>query len=634
MSKPVSAIATLAELQPGQIVLPRFIVQHPPGLFVKPALLLSNSEFSEFVDRVFGGGLYFCELQYPTLLSLLYEDDRRQQAAVDQEIFLSSDIVAFLPERQALYKALRFEGQQAVYMFQPVFVDAADDGGGQEQRTFLDPDEFIASAWNAGLRFGIDLAALQTGIDSEKTVRLVVAKGQPYTPARDAELKELAPGLHRNNAPRRLSSGRLDLRSFETCYPQVTADLPLVQKIPAQPGIDGRDILGQLLPAPPPKDFDLAAIAGSGTRISIEKDGEYLLACGAGFLMIDTKTQQFSVSEKIVSHEGVSVRTTGDLTLDVEEYEQYGEIQEKRIIHCRSITAHGTVCGQIVSAGGRVCLKGNLVGGGASNAAGDIVLEGLASGATLTALAGAVRLKRADNCLIRALQVHIERAVNCDIVADEVSIDLAEGCAVAGKSIQLRWVRSWREVDTIVLVCLPDLSALHARQNALQLRQGDLQQMLTVLQERADKLRNEKELVNYMRLAGQIRRQERVLSPEQDVGWRRLSAKMAPALRDMATLNERRKQCENEMRRFEQQMAELQQESELACQKIACNIEQSEGETRVVSYLPAAGEESLHHLAPKELKLRLRRRDETTQCLFAGGGQRFAWNYRPPTSPP
>ncbi|HPP46580.1 MAG TPA: FapA family protein, partial [Accumulibacter sp.] len=471
---------------------------------------------------------------------------------------------------------------------------------------------------------------LQTGIDTEKTVRLVVAKPLAFVSGRDAELKELAPGLHRNNAPRRLSGGRLDLRSFETCYPQVSAELPLAQKIPLQAGVDGRDILGQPLPAPAAKDFDLTAIAGPGTRVSSEKDGEYLLACRAGFLVIDTKTQQFSVSEKIVSHEGVSVRTTGDLSLNVEEYEQHGEIQEKRIVHCRSITAHGAVCGQIISSGGLVCLKSNLVGGSASNAAGDIVVEGLASGATLTAQAGAIKLKRADNCLIRAQRVTIERAVNCDIVADEVSIDLAEGCAVAGKTIQLSWARSWRELDNSVLVRLPDLAGSFARQRALQTRLSEVQQARSALQEKLSELRSEKEMASYLRLAGEIRRQERVLSPEQEAGWQRLAAKMAPALRLMAKLNGLLKQHESEIQQLDQQLAELKQENETACQGINCQIEQSEGDTRVVTYQPAAGQESLFLLSPKELKLRLRRCDEKTRCLFAGSGQRFAWNYRPP----
>jgi hypothetical protein len=59
------------------------------------------------------------------------------------------------------------------------------------------------------------------------------------------------------------------------------------------------------------------------------------------------------------------VRTTGDLLLTGEVYEQHGEIQEKRVVQCRSITAYADVFGRIVSSGGVVCLKHNLVGGSA-----------------------------------------------------------------------------------------------------------------------------------------------------------------------------------------------------------------------------------------------------------------------------
>ncbi|HMW17314.1 MAG TPA: FapA family protein [Accumulibacter sp.] len=633
MNLPASAIGSLAELQPGQIVLPRFVVQHPPGLFVKPALLVKPDEFPEFVDRVFAGGLYFRDLVYPTLLSLLYDDTFRQRATADEEVFLAADIVVFRPERQALYKALRFEAQQAEYLFQPVFIDEPDEQGrGGEKQTFLEVDEFIASAWVNGIRFGIDLAALQKGIAAEKAVRLVVAQPQPFVPGQDAELKELAPGLHRNNAPRRLSGGKLDLRSFETCYPQVTAELRLAKKVPMTPGIDGRDILGQPLPAPAPKDFALSSIAGSGTRVSIEPDGEYLLACAAGFLVTDTKTHQFSVSEKIVSHEGVSARTTGDLSLNVENYEQHGEIQEKRIVHCRSITAYGAVCGEIVSTGGLVLLKSNLVGGSASNAAGDIVVEGIASGATLTALAGTVKLRQADNCLIRAQQVSIEKAINCDIVAEQVTIDLAEGCAIAGQSITVRLARSRRELDNVVLVCLPDLSAYRTRIGALQNKQAELTQALTALRTKLATLRNEKEVANYLRLAGQLRRNERVLTAEQEPGWQRLAAKMAPVLRGMAALNERIKLHENETLELTSQIAEVSRQSEAACLGIHCTVEQSQGDTRIDSYLPSAAQEALQTLSAKELKVRLRRSDAATQRLFAGSGQNFTWTYRPPIS--
>ncbi|HNH24526.1 MAG TPA: hypothetical protein PK261_06010, partial [Accumulibacter sp.] len=354
--------------------------------------------------------------------------------------------------------------------------------------------------------------------------------------------------------------------------------------------------------------------------------------CAAGFLVTDTKTHQFSVSEKIVSHEGVSARTTGDLSLNVENYEQHGEIQEKRIVHCRSITAYGAVCGEIVSTGGLVLLKSNLVGGSASNAAGDIVVEGIASGATLTALAGTVKLRQADNCLIRAQQVSIEKAINCDIVAEQVTIDLAEGCAIAGQSITVRLARSRRELDNVVLVCLPDLSAYRTRIGALQNKQAELTQALTALRTKLATLRNEKEVANYLRLAGQLRRNERVLTAEQEPGWQRLAAKMAPVLRGMAALNERIKLHENETLELTSQIAEVSRQSEAACLGIHCTVEQSQGDTRIDSYLPSAAQEALQTLSAKELKVRLRRSDAATQRLFAGSGQNFTWTYRPPIS--
>jgi uncharacterized protein (DUF342 family) len=61
-----------------------------------------------------------------------------------------------------------------------------------------------------------------------------------------------------------------------------------VKKTPRTPGVDGRDVTGEALPAPLPKDFDLQRMAGAGTQLSREKDGEYLLASVCGFLTIDT----------------------------------------------------------------------------------------------------------------------------------------------------------------------------------------------------------------------------------------------------------------------------------------------------------------------------------------------------------
>ena len=241
---PASAIGNLADLEEGQIALSRFIVQHERGLYVKRSRLESATDFLDFVNRVVGVGLYFRALDYSQFIALLYDDPPSDGKEVADEVFVAADITRFQPERQALYKGLRIENGEVAYMFEPVYLESvsdravireSEDGrqevrGGQgpvEARTHLDVDEFIASAWAKGVRFGIDVAAVEEAIQVAKPVGRLVARSQPCVPGRDAEIVEQAPGLRRNNAPRRLLGGRVDLRQFETRLPQDAAGIRL-----------------------------------------------------------------------------------------------------------------------------------------------------------------------------------------------------------------------------------------------------------------------------------------------------------------------------------------------------------------------------------------------------------------------
>jgi len=645
---PASAIGNLADLEEGQIALSRFIVQHERGLYVKRSRLESATDFLDFVNRVVGVGLYFRALDYSQFIALLYDDPPSDGKEVADEVFVAADITSFRPERQALYKGLRIENGEVAYMFQPVYLESVIDrtaiqesedgrqvvsGGGQhssEARTQLDIDEFIASAWEKGVRFGIDVAAVQEAIQLDKPVRRVVARSRPFVPGKDAEMVEQAAGLRRNNAPRRLLGGRVDLRQFETRYPQVAAGIRLVKKVPRTPGVDGRHISGEVLPAPAPRDFDLESMAGPGTCVSRDKDGEFLVTSVNGFLHIDTRTNQFSVADKIVSHEGVSARTTGDLLLTGEIYEQHGEIQEKRIVKCRSITAYADVFGNIVSAGGVVHLKHNLVGGSASNDDGDILVDGVASGSTLTAQHGCINVKRADNCVIMGSQVIIGHATNCEIVADDVSIDVAEACALAGKTLHVRHSQSRRELDSVLLVLLPDLSSYEAKIAALQQKRAALTAQVAGHRQKIDALRGEKELASYLALAGKLRRHELTLSAEQQVGWRRLSAQVAPLLRTLSQLSEVVNEMAAEASSLDVQIDELGVSKENACSGVACTVDSVEGETRVSTLLIRLAETPLTALTGKDLKARLRRTDGATRLLFTGATGSFAWALRTP----
>jgi hypothetical protein len=646
---PESAVGNLADLEEGQVALSRFIVQRDTGLHVNLSRLDSASDLIDFVNRVFATDLYFRALDYPRLMSLCYDEATSRGRPDGEEFFLAADITAFRPERQALYKALRIDGGEAAYLFEPLY-RASDpeqtlSGGAEmghaapvpgrqqssETRIELDIDEFIAAAWTRGVCFGIDLAAVDEGMQLDKPEWRVVARNRPYVPGKDAEIIEQTPGLRRNNAPRRLLGDRVDLRQFETRYPQVAGGVRLVKKTPRTPGVDGCAISGQPLPAPLPKDLDLESLAGPGTRVSREADGEYLVVSSSGFLNIDRETNQFSVVDKIVSHEGVSVRTTGDLWLTGEVYEQHGEIQEKRIVQCRSITAYADVFGRIVSTGGTVCLKRNLVGGSASNEDGDIIIQGTASGATLVALQGSIDVKRADNCVIIGRRVVVGQARNCDIVADEVSLDISEACAMAGKTIRVRMARARRELDSVLLVLVPDLSSYEVQIGALHKKRAALEKSIAGHRARIDALRGENDVAKYLLLAGKLRNHELTLSPEQQVGWRRLAALVAPAVRTLVQLGEVVNELTAESNALSEQVKAVIDAREASCSGVMCAVEKVEGETRVSAVMVRLADTPLSALPGKDLKVRLRRTDAATKLLFAGAGGQFEWSYRTPS---
>lgn len=643
---PQSAIGNLADLEEGQIALSGFIVQHDNGLYVRISQVGSGNEFPEFVNRVATSGLYFRELDYPQFSSLLYDVPDSRSPGAGDEVFLAADITTFRPERQALYQDFSIANGEASYLFEPLYgLEGEDDqawvkhGEGDrpaspgrrrralETRIYLDIDEFIMNAWNKGVRFGIDLAALREAIEVDRPERRVVARWQPYVPGKDAEITEQAPGLHRNNAPRQLVGGRFDLRQFETRYPQVSAGLRLVRKTPRTLGVDGRDLSGAILPAPLPKDFELETLAGPGTRVSREKDGDYLLSSVCGFLNIDRRSNQFSVVDKIVSHEGVSTRTTGDLTLTGDVYEQHGEIQEQRIVQCRSITAYGDVFGRIISGGGVVHLRRNLVGGSASNEDGDIVVDGRASGSTLVAQQGCITVKRADNCVIVGRRVVVGQATNCDIVADELSLDLSEACALAGKSISVRLSRSRWQVESVLLLLLPDLSGYTLQLAALEKKRVALRKVIADQRARMSALQGEKDVASYLLLTGKLRRQEITLSPEQQVGWRRLSALVAPALRTLSHLTDTIHEQDEQLAALDAQVEDLLAVRKRCCSGLSCTIDRVEGETRVSTLSLRLSDTPLADLPRKDLKIRLRRADAATKPLFSGVSGHFSWTY-------
>ncbi|NWG87111.1 MAG: hypothetical protein HXY26_06300 [Hydrogenophilaceae bacterium] len=253
--------AELAAAAEDELMLPGFVCRRDEAMYVDLAALGADDSFRKWVERVFSSGMLFRDLDYATFHKLLYADEaeaidqtRRQleQAGKRAELHLAKDIERFPENRRPLYRGFKIDdaGKVAEYFFEPLIIDvvvdepihgAADADGnravtGTRQRelaqaTQLNFDEFVAAAWEKGLRFGLDAAAIRAGIQKTKPERVTIARMLAPSPGSDASVVEKTDALYRNDSPKILPNGRIDLRHFSNRFPQVKAGTPLMMKV-------------------------------------------------------------------------------------------------------------------------------------------------------------------------------------------------------------------------------------------------------------------------------------------------------------------------------------------------------------------------------------------------------------------
>nr|WP_267876150.1 flagellar assembly protein A [Massilia sp. ST3] len=543
--------------------------------------------------------------------------DARGQALVR----IADDIVPFSPERRALYRAVKIADGEAGYYFEPVFLSDAD---GVETPTRLDVDEFIADMWMKGIRFGIDVAALTEAIATGAAGRIAVARRLDPRPGIDARVTEVS-SLHRSDAPRQLANGKLDLMSFQNRFPQIRLGERLLQKLPREAGEPGFDLSGIPLAPEIPKDLDLGSYAGPGTKVEQHADGEFLVAQQDGFLSVDPKSSRIAVDDKIVSHDGVSAKTTGNLNLSG-DYEEFGEVQEQRILEGEGITVHADVFGHVVSRGGAILLNRNLVGGSARNAAGPITVQGVASQSVVQTANGEVRMARAENCIISGTRVVVEQAINCEILAEEVEVGIAEGCAIGGRKLSIGRAGPRRQSEMLVFVLRPDCSRYTEAMAQVRERVGQFGELASRHRAEIEALGARPDLRKYLQLAPRIRKGELVLSAEQQPQFERLSQAVLPALRELGRLNHELKAAETEQQGGMAFLAQLEAQRSARAGAASVTIEQLDGDVQVraLAYEPDAG--SVHDLPAREVKARLRE-SVGAELLFAGSSGEVRWDH-------
>lgn len=618
------------------IIFPRYFVRREEGLFIDLAQLPDRAELARLIERMLAAG-YLVRGLLPEVLEAILYGLEPGQVAGSMMPRLGDRLDRISPARLGLYRNVQIADGQAYYLFERVFMPAAeaslDDGAETEAQVdeveaHLDLDEFLAHLWGKGVRAGLDMDAIRAAIEHGSAGRVRVAASRLAQPGTDASVRELWSGLRRDDTPRVLPDGRADLTQFSNRFPQVKAGVRLLKKVPPEPGRPGLSLDGSLIEAPLPSNFELDTLAGTGTRIESEEGESFLVATIDGFVDIDAASNRISVTEAIVHRQGVSVRTTGDLALMGDHYEEYGEIQEKRTVEGRSITAHANVFGNLVSSGGLVLLKKNLSGGSAINRDGPVVVEGLAVSAWLHAPRGEIRLRRAEACVLSGQRVVVEEAIACEIYGESVSVKDARACLIAGALVEVEHAAARGGSETTIFMLQPrtrDLDQEIARQ------QVELERIAAsdaAAGAEQDRRALEPDFERYSKLMAGIRAGEIVLRAEQKQALELLARRAAPTIRAMKVLSEGVALRADKRREVQIQIDALEQARQARRAQVACKIDDIFPGV-VVKTAEWSGELPLGALSAAALKAALHSFSLRGEILHQLGSGSFSWRLAP-----
>jgi hypothetical protein len=601
------------------------IVRRSDGVYADPSVL--GATFKAALEGVFSTNKFFSGIDYAVMTKAAYDcgPDLPRSANGELMIRFANDIVDFNPRRRSLYKAVKIRDGKAEYYFEPVYLADPSDPDGESLPAKLDIDEFVADMWLKGIRFGLDVAAVRAAIASGKADRVTIARRLDAVPGRDAHIIEVSDDLHRSNAPRQLANGKIDLMAFQNRFPQITQGMRLLKKVPRAAGIVGYDLSGLGLAPLAPEDIELGPMAGAGTVIERNADGEFLVASKPGFLSVDPKNSQISVNDKIISRDGVSARTTGNLELKG-DYEEFGEVQEKRVIEGEGITIHADVFGNIISRGGTILLNRNLVGGSAHNARGDIRVKGIASGAVVQTRGGEVVLHRAESCVISGTRVVIDHAVNCEIMADEVVIKQAEGCAIAARKVSIETAGPRKEAEMLVFALCPDSGKVDDVIGLMGARVAEFSAIAAQQKALLESMTGQPDVRKYVMLASKIRKKELELTPEQVPQFQKMAAAVGPALKAIAKVSLDVKAAETEAAAGQQLIDTLamQRNASAGVSEVALASLSGDTVVRVLKFNPDGS--STFDLPPKDIKTRVRAASKAGSVIYAGSHGPVNWS--------
>ena len=647
---PKSKIANPAVHKDVDVLLPNYLLRQADGVFVNLSLFPVGGEFDKFIDRLFAGGFRFVQLDYKLLMNLLFNyDEILDTYGKEAKARLAKDIVSFPGRRKKLYKALKidpnFEG--AEYFFEPVEIEVEVQPDGENtadgalpnvrtehisdmQPTTLDIDEFVADMWLKGVRFGIAINEVAGVISRKASVRMIVASQLKATAGSDAEIVEASDALRQDNSPKILPNGKADLRKFQNRFPQVEAGTRLLKKKPRALGKPGYKVNGIRIDPEIPNDLNLHALAGIGTRIETQDGYEFIVATRNGFLALDIETNHIEITEKIENKSGVSLKTTGDLSLAGKEFIEHGEVQEGRTVEGTNMTFRSDVYGSIISKGGFILLEQNLSSGSAKSLGGDVTSNGRTFNSVIEARDGRIVINYAEACLILGKSVVVDQAINCDIVAEDIVMGTAEGCAIAGKSIKINSSTDSRGKETNISLLIPDMAVFEAQIRQVNKAIQSCQQIIAIKEKEVDEICSNEEVAKYLSLAASIKKSTVKLTAAHQENWKKMTDKFAKIDSTLGKLNGEIHDQLKRVQSFKQEIAYLNEGREKTGKGIRCHIAEVAGETLVRTVTVQNGIVGLLKMAPGELKGKLREQASSKDKIVFGDGGSLDWKYKLP----
>jgi hypothetical protein len=617
-------------------------------VLVDVAKMPADGSFWSFVDRLFAQGARFSGLDYVCFQKLLYQPESLRQSG--KELKLASEIVVFAPLRRSLYKEVRLleKGARAEYLFEPAFLEVSyqepvygeADATGQtpivghrdktrSDPTLLDIDEFIAVMWTKGVRFGIQVPAVANAIAANRADRVVVARELPPRAGRDAELQEQCEGLHRDDSPL-IIAGRADLRRFKNRFPQIARGQRMMMKVPRQLGETGFKVTGESVEPELPKDIDLNAYSGPGTQIELSNDGQFIVAVADGFISIDLDSNQIAVTEKIENKSGIHAKTTGDLSLSVDEFVEHGEVQEGRIVEGKHMKFTSTVYGSLVSNAGRIELEDCLSGGRASSAGGSIRIKMRASNASLEAIGGTIEVHYAENSTLIGDVVTIEHAVNCEVVANTLRVGLAQGCALAAHKVDIGTTDQRRGKATVISVLVPDPTEAHKKIAVLKAATAELERLVDVKAVEMKRGAADPEFAKFYALSEMVQAGQITLSSAQESSFRQKQSKHAGALRAMEKMAKEKQGLQHLLQAKQSELDHFKEAQNARVAGRGCTIREVVGETCVQQMRTNLGVSHFKGSIGNDLGKMLREGASTPQRVFQDDQGSLEWLYATP----